>query len=58
MPGPEPLVSRDGKGVQRLDPGGELALGHHRRVPALQVGQLPAGELGDRLRACRLGQEP
>ena len=43
---------------QRLDPGRELALGHHRCVPALQVSQLPAGELGDRLRTCRFGQEP
>src|SRR5689334_22260300 len=42
---------------QRLDPAGQLSPGHRRRVPALQVGHLPAGELGDRLRARRLGQE-
>src|SRR5690242_7085300 len=42
---------------QRLDPAGQLAPGHRRRVPAFQVGHLPAGELGDRLRARRLGQE-
>src|SRR5205809_1245780 len=41
---------------QRLDPAGELAPGDRGSVPALQVGHLPAGELGDRLRAGRLGQ--
>jgi len=46
---------------QRLDPGGELApgpLAHHRRVPALQVGDLGAGKLGDGLGTCAVGQEP
>jgi hypothetical protein len=42
---------------QGLDPAGQVAPGHRGRVPALQVGHLPAGELGDRLRARRLGQE-
>jgi hypothetical protein len=42
---------------QRLDPAGQVTPAHRRRVPALQVGHLPAGELGDRLRARRLGQE-
>ena len=38
-------------------PGGPGRPGYRRRVPALQVGHLPAGELGDRVRARRLGQE-
>src|SRR5205807_6345046 len=42
---------------QRLAPAGQFAAGYRRRVPALQVGDLPAGELGDRVRARRLGQE-
>jgi len=43
---------------QRLDPGTEVSAGHCRSVPAFQVGQLPAGEVGDGLRTRRLGQEP
>ncbi len=43
---------------QRLDPFCEVTLSDDRRVPPLQVGQLPAGELGDGVLSRRLGQEP
>src|SRR6266702_1936278 len=42
---------------QCLDPAGQVSPGHRGRVSALQVRYLPAGELGDRVRARRLGQE-
>ena len=43
---------------ERLHPLARPARLHHRPVPALQVGDLPAGELGDRLGPGHLGEEP
>src|SRR5437667_7555218 len=51
-------VTVGGQGLgERLDPAGQVAPGHRGRVPALEVRDLPAGELGDRVRARRPGRE-